>query len=677
MKKILAMLIIFGQTVMCAGQTSREPITDKMTVFGEKDGLVVVEAEHFFLQTMTSKRAWYINSPIHRPGVWPDHDTASFADASGFAYVEALPDLFHSDDDPIIPGDNLGNGGGKMAVLHYNVVLENPGKYYIWTRLRSNDQEDNTTQGGFDDIWPQSAQTLQSPVNHKDWIWKSENRLSRNPWKTGRAYLDITASGKHVIQFCMREDGEEFDKFILTRDSLFIPGEGTGPAVTLISGGLPAPFDPVRVIPARQTWLTNPDGSFYGANVVYKDTLGMLAFEAENFYRQSLTHDRMWHLETPTMTPSIGPDSDAPETSGASEKAYLELLPDARQKDEDGINSKSSIFGAGGVGAVISYFVEFQDTGKYYLWVRAFAHDGDDNTLHAGIDGTWPESAKKLTFSGREWKWSNTQRDTKAKIYLDIVKPGIHEIMISMREDGCEIDRIFLCRNGGFTPSDSVSLPSIIKKGDISKWYNTRERRMNTGRKFVATNGIFIIEAESRPVREGWVYHADTTGHSGYGYLEWAMEGQGIDPGKGILKYAFEVAEAGNYQFLFRSRMSDPENRPETPDPDGNDVWARFTGGSDIEGEAPLGDNWQKIAIIGHPSGWVWNTNADQDKSHPFTPVCRYFDKGIHLIEISGRSKGYLIDRIAIVSYKDKPVKDFSDPSLQILDSLYEKSEKL
>ncbi|MBE0678687.1 MAG: hypothetical protein IH592_07975, partial [Bacteroidales bacterium] len=439
MKIILSIVMVFIQTVMCIGQSAREPITGNMTVFGEKEGLIVVEAEHFFLQTMTSKRAWYINSPVHSPGVWPDYDTASFSDASGLAYVEALPDLFHSDEDPIIPGDNLGNGGGKMAVLHYNVVLEKPGRYYIWTRLRSNDQEDNTTQGGFDDIWPQSAQTLQSPVNHKAWIWKSENRLSRNPWKTGRAYLDIPSSGRHVIQFCMREDGEEFDKFILTTDSLFIPGDGTGPDVTLISGNLPAPFDKETVIPGRRTGMTNPDGSFYGANVVYKDTLGMLAFEAENFYRQTLTSDRMWHLVTPTTTPSIGPDSDEPEISGASEHAYLELLPDARQKDEDGVNSKSSIYGNGGQGAVLSYFVDFQDIGKYYLWVRAFAHDGDDNTLHAGIDGTWPESAKKLTFGGKQWRWSNTQRDTKAMIYLEVPTKGLHEVMLSMREDGCEI----------------------------------------------------------------------------------------------------------------------------------------------------------------------------------------------------------------------------------------------
>ncbi|MCU0378972.1 MAG: hypothetical protein MUC78_12020, partial [Bacteroidales bacterium] len=100
-------------------------------------------------------------------------------------------------------------------------------------------------------------------------------------------------------------------------------------------------------------------------------------------------------------------------------------------------------------------------------------------------------------------------------------------------------------------------------------------------------------------------------------------------------------------------------------------------GGKDIKGEAPLGDDWNKIAILGHPSGWTWNTNADQGKPHPFTPVCRYFDKGKYLIEVSGRSEGYLLDRIGIVRYKDKPVRDFSDSSLQLLDAVNEQSGRL
>ena len=149
---------------------------------------------------------------------------------------------------------------------------------------------------------------------------------------------------------------------------------------------------------------------------------GGLAMEAENFYKQEKTFSRMWQLVSKTMTPRIGPDSDRPHVEGASEDAYLELLPDVRQKDEDGMHSKASIAPEGGRDAVLSYMIRFTEAGRYFVWVRALA-----------VDGTWPESGKKLTFQGRRWSWSNTQRDTKAKIAIEIPKEGIHQLQISMR----------------------------------------------------------------------------------------------------------------------------------------------------------------------------------------------------------------------------------------------------
>jgi hypothetical protein len=515
-------IILFASLIEAKARNASRPIINQVLIFGSKSNQIVIEAEHFYKQTLTSKRAWYINSPQHQPLVWPDHDRATYTDAGGLAYVEALPDLFHTEEDPIISGENLGSNG-DLAVLHYQVFFNKSGRYYIWTRLRSNDQEDNTIQAGINGAWPVTAKILQSPVDKKMWIWKSDNRLSRNPWRIGRASIDVPSVGLHDIQFCMREDGEEFDRFILTTDSLFSISEGVGPMVTIWKGKLPKPFSLKKTVPEVSRPMLNPDSSFYGANILYKDTFGMVSFEAENFYRQSKAGNRMWHLATKNITPQVGPDSDPNHVKGASGDAYLELLPDGRQKDEDGINSKTSICGVGGKEAVISYFVDFETPGTYYLWVRALAVDGDDNTLHAGINNTWPESAKKLTFHGKEWKWSNTQRDTKAKISFEVPKKGINEVQISMREDGCEIDRIFITRNKDFIPADTIQLPSIIKKGNLDEWLKHREMRMNTSSTYVSKNGKVVIEAESVPVLEGWAYKADTLKHSGLGYLEWTM----------------------------------------------------------------------------------------------------------------------------------------------------------
>jgi hypothetical protein len=475
LKSCFFSLLLFS-TGAVFSQNSSHPIVGETLVFGEKKGIIVVEAEHFYKQTQTGKRAWYINSPEHQPLVWPDHDAATYNDAGGLAYVEALPDLYHLKSDPIIQNECLG-GLGTVALLHYKVNFDKPGIYYIWTRLRSNDEEDNTSGAGLNGIFPATAQILQSPVNQKKWIWKSENRISRNPWKIGRATIEVTMAGIQDVQFYMREDGEEFDRFVLTTDSLYVAPDGLGPAETIKSGKLPKSFSAKKISAVVPIPMANPDGSIYGANAVYLDTLNVISFEAENFYVQRKTDSRHWHLGSKNHTPSIGPDSDPSHVLGASEDAYLELLPDGRQKDADGINSKNSICGEPGVKAILGYKFKVDAPGRYYVWIRAYAVDGDDNTLHVGLNEQWPESGKKMHFTGKEWKWSNTQRETKEPIFIDVTAAGVNELQLSMREDGCEIDRIVMTKDKDYVPSDEVTIPTRFK-GSIQPWYDRRESQM-------------------------------------------------------------------------------------------------------------------------------------------------------------------------------------------------------
>jgi hypothetical protein len=138
-----------------------------------------------------------------------------------------------------------------------------------------------------------------------------------------------------------------------------------------------------------------------------------------------------------------------------------------------------------------------------------------------------------------------------------------------------------------------------------------------------------------------------------------------------VLSYTFEITEAGNYQLYLRSKMANPANRPETQDPDGNDIWVKFDGGNDVKTQKSLGNDWNKVLIIGHPAGWTWNTNADGGKEHPFTAVCRYFDKGTYTLTLSGRSEGYAIDKIVLSKIK-RPNLNFKDKWFDVLTSLSE-----
>ena len=222
---------------------STKPI-DAGLVFEEREGVVAIEAEHFVSQEKSDVRAWHIISTENAPKIAPDGDPSHAATASGGAYLEILPDTRRSHDDKLIKGENFTDKGGEMAILTYPIHFTTPGRYYCWVRTFSTNTEDNGIHLGLNGTWPASGAKMQW-TKKKQWAWDTKQRtLEVHTGVFGQIWLDIPTPGIHKIHFSMREDGFEFDKFLLTtaKPDQAKPPQAHGPAAKVKIGTLPDPF---------------------------------------------------------------------------------------------------------------------------------------------------------------------------------------------------------------------------------------------------------------------------------------------------------------------------------------------------------------------------------------------------------------------------------------------------
>lgn len=188
-------------------------------IFEEVNGIVAVEAECFYWQESDSIRRWYVISNDNDDQIVADSDTSHAFTASGQQYLELLPDTRITHDDELIRGVNFSNKPGQLAILHYQIYFNTPGKYYVWVRAFSAGAKDNSIHVGIDGNWPSSGERMQWCKGKHQWTWESKQRtLEIHCGVARQIYIDVETVGLHIISFSMREDGFEFDKFVLTQE---------------------------------------------------------------------------------------------------------------------------------------------------------------------------------------------------------------------------------------------------------------------------------------------------------------------------------------------------------------------------------------------------------------------------------------------------------------------------
>ena len=223
-KFVLFLLLVSSLFINAQSTNFNTPIVDNDVIFMENNGMVAVEAEYFNKQSKSEIRQWYITSKDAVPRVGSDDDTKYHSGASNDAYIEILPDTRVMHSDKLIQGENFSNKAGELGVLHYKVRINNLGRYYVWARAFSTGSEDNGIHVGLNGEWPEHGQRMQWCEGKNKWKWESKQRTKEVHCGVPKEiYLDIDKAGVHDIQFSMREDGFEFDKFILTKDSTYTP----------------------------------------------------------------------------------------------------------------------------------------------------------------------------------------------------------------------------------------------------------------------------------------------------------------------------------------------------------------------------------------------------------------------------------------------------------------------
>jgi len=175
---------------------------------------------------------------------------------------------------------------------------------------------------------------------------------------------------------------------------------------------------------------------------------------------------------------------------------------------------------------------------------------------------------------------------------------------------------------------------------------------------FVEKDGLLVIEAESVAIGTGWSAHTARAGFTGSSYIQWEDANSFSTPGKGLMTYKINIQTPGTYRFQWRSHINEGDNNTES-----NDAWLRFADAADFYGEKkgnfvypngtgkkpnPEGqskDGWFKI-YMNQLDTWSWQARTSDNDAHDIYVV---FDSaGIYTMEISGRSKGFALDRIVL-----------------------------
>lgn len=163
---------------------------------------------------------------------------------------------------------------------------------------------------------------------------------------------------------------------------------------------------------------------------------------------------------------------------------------------------------------------------------------------------------------------------------------------------------------------------------------------------FQEVGGLVVVEIESVPPAGSWVSETAKAGFTGASYYRWSGPDLFSSPGQGVLRYEVQIQTPGTYRLAVHNRHDNPDSSLE------NDAWLRIDGG-----------NWVKCysnSGSGITGQWIWDTEFDVGgtKLPPDVPL----SAGKHVVEFSGRSNNFMIDRFHLALPGNPDAKNKNAP---------------
>jgi len=202
------------------------------------------------------------------------------------------------------------------------------------------------------------------------------------------------------------------------------------------------------------------------------------------------------------------------------------------------------------------------------------------------------------------------------------------------------------------TPSNSFVIGASPKaaSGDREDWvvvFKSQDSTTPTGTMaYFESNGLVVIQPETKPVATGWVVETSTSGYTGPGYIKYDGPNYFVSPGNSSMEYKINITQPGRYEIRLRANKKNPE-----PSED-NDVWLKIDNGT-----------WYKTYNANQDiNKWSWNTQYEIEHHVNTPPAYAELTAGVHTLYLSGRSKGFYIDRIHLYLPGTANPEDTSHP---------------